>query len=166
MNYQTDIDFALRVLQDAEDNSFNKAKMQEMMQHDVDYMRVFLPDTQAFYHIIMLANLMKHIMKEEQAMTVKVGALYRKQETLEVLLEKAAGISTLEARIRQELEQINIELKPFRERLRSAEAPPIQTTMDEMVCWFRNLLQPSTTSKAFEDELQKAIRQFYKNKRA
>lgn len=164
MGYQTEIDFALRVLQDAEDNNFSEAKMQAMLQQDADYMRVFLPDPQALYHINLLASLVMHLIKEKQAKKVKIKALYHKQERLQDLLEKAAGISTLETRLRQEIQQVEIELKPLPEQLRSAAPPPLVTTLDEMMCWFRDALQPTQKNNGFEGELQKAIRQFYQNK--
>jgi hypothetical protein len=164
MGYQTEIDFALRVLQNAEDNNFSEAKMQAMLQQDADYRRVFLSDPQALHYINLLACLVMRLIKEEQTKKVKAGALYYKQERLHNLLEKAAGISTLETRLRQELQQVEIELKPFWEQLRSTEPPPLVTTINEMMCWFRDTLRPTQKDANFENELQKAIRQFYQNK--
>ena len=159
MNYQTEIDFALKVLQDAEDNGFDDAKMREMMQQDADYMRVFLPQPDALIEVNRHAEGLRSFVANEIELTKTLKELMQQQEKIEKELEQAPTEA-----LRQQHAALRKEMEPLMFPYESPSGSPLDGGIQQLSMWLGLLLNP-TNNDDFNNQLHKAVQQFYRTKR-
>jgi hypothetical protein len=159
MNYQTEIDFALRVLQDAEDNGFDETKMQAMLQHDADYMRVFLPQPDVLVEVNRHAEGLLSFIANEVELAKTLKELMQQQEKIEKELEQAPTEA-----LRQQHAAMRKEMEPLMFPYESPSGSPLDGGIQRLGMWLGLLLNP-TNNHDFDNQLQQAMQQFYRTKR-
>jgi hypothetical protein len=176
MNYQTEIDFALRILQDAEDRSFSEEKMQVLVQQDADYMRVFLPQPHTLARLCLLAHnalygldrtiaIEANILKNEkryEALTQELERLSNSKTWFFNKKKKKQAIADLEARI----SDLRMEIAQCMEEVQSPSAAPWERDRMELCHILTHLLCPPIldNTEGFEQTLCNEIHRFYGQK--
>lgn len=176
MHYQTEIAFALKVLQDAEDRNFSEEKMQALVQQDADYMRVFLPRPHTLTHVCHLAQntlygldrviaVQESILKNEKHYEILTQELERLSSSKTWFFnkkKKKQAIVNLEVRIND----LRMEMAQRMEEVQSPSAAPWERDRMELCHILTQLLRPPMldNTEAFEQILGNAIYRFCEQK--
>lgn len=176
MHYQTEIAFALKILQDAEDRSFDEEKMQALIQQDADYMRVFLPQSHTLTHLCRLAQnalygldrviaVQANILKNEkryEELTQELESLSNSKTWFFNKKKKKKAIADLEARI----SDLRMEIAQCMEEVQSPSAAPWERDRMELCHMLTHLLCPPAldNTEAFEQTLGNEIHRLYEQK--
>lgn len=176
MHYQTEIAFALKILQDAENIGFDENKIMPFIQQDADYMRVFLPQPHTLAHLCHLAHnalygldrtiaVQESILKNEkhyEVLTQELEKLSNNKTWFFNKKKKKQAIANLEVRIND----LRMEMAQRMEEVQSPSAAPWELDRMELCHILTQLLRPPMldNTEAFEQILGNAIYQFYEQK--
>lgn len=174
MNYQTDIDFALRVLQDAEDIDFDEEKVDEMIRQKADYSRVFLPKPHLLSRIYVIAARTSPFFEKELYIEKHLDQLKTRQKRIKNSLVQTSKVwwwqrKKKEARLalQTELEETRCQITTIMTDFQSPSGLGSQRQVSGLAEMFAQVLSPSSVpnvSDDFENILYREIYSFYEKK--
>lgn len=175
MNYQTEIDFALRILQDLESRDFDEEKMRELMQHDADYMRVFLPQPHALDSVCRSAHGAFYDLERTIAIEKSIIANETRYEELTQQLEKlsAGKLWFFQKKKKQKIADLKVQIEELRleiyqcmDAVQSPSAAPWEQDREQLGALFIQLLCPPDldNTEEFEQVIYHELYRFYNEK--